>query len=113
MRWIVFDDETAEFVTGKYKRGAAEVRYDESPLDAVLKARGHSVLMLPSTEPGKVLFASIECKTAESAAAVVAQFTPLRNTLGQRPPSPQNPTHSPSPFDGIGGAPQIRSRAQQ
>ena len=90
MRWIVFDDETAEFVTGKYKRGAAEVRYDERPLDAALKGRGRSVLILPSAEPGKVLLATIEQRTAESvakpAAAVVAQFTPLRSISGQAAP---------------------------
>jgi len=34
IRWIAFDDETAEAVVSKFKRGGAEI-YRGEPLDAV------------------------------------------------------------------------------
>jgi hypothetical protein len=97
MRWIVFDDDTADFVTGKCKRGAAEVRYDELPLDAVLKSQGGSVLLLPAAEPGRVLLARIERSTSEATtqprSSVVAQFTPVRTIAAQKfPPAESNST---------------------
>jgi hypothetical protein len=91
MRWVVFDDETAEVVMGKYKHGAAEIDYGDHPLDAALKARS-SILLLPAPDPGKVLVARIEfhstkpCST--SRAPVIAQFTPLRTIGRQSSPSP-------------------------
>lgn len=93
MRWIVFDDESAEAITGKYKRGAAELHYGEQPLDAAL-ASGSSLLILPSADPEKVLVARIESrngKTQSKPRGVIAQFTPL-HTVGRQ----SSPTNRPA-----------------
>ncbi|HZQ70993.1 MAG TPA: hypothetical protein VFA68_20870 [Terriglobales bacterium] len=61
-RWIAFDDETAEAVVGRFKRGAAEIHAGE-PLTAALSQSTESVVVLPSPTPGKVLLAHIEPRT--------------------------------------------------
>ena len=91
MRWIVFDDQTAEAVMDKYKRGAAEIHEGAEPLDAALQTARPTVLILPSSEIGTVLLASIEPKTIKPHAKpprkpVVAQFTPLRGVM-KKPPT--------------------------
>ena len=92
MRCIVFDDETAEVMMGRYKRGATEIHYGEQPLNAALKA-GRSLLVLPARDPDKVLLARIEVRTGKTpprSQGVVAQFTPLRTVSGQRSASPDS-----------------------
>jgi hypothetical protein len=64
-RWIAFDDETAEAVVGRFKRGAAEIHAGE-PLSAALAQPTASVVVLPSSVPGKVLMARIEPKTEKA-----------------------------------------------
>ena len=100
MRWIVFDEDTAEVLTGKYKRGATQLNYEEHPLDAALKLR-RSFLILPSAHPERVLFASIELRASKASlkprSPVVAQFTPLRNTPRQSSPSTDKSCASPGP----------------
>lgn len=97
MRWIVFDDETAEIIMGKYKHGAAEIHYGTQPLDAALKSRS-SLLLLPAAAPGKVLVARIEAKStklaskSQSHGPVVAQFTPLRSISRQTSAFPDSAT---------------------
>jgi hypothetical protein len=66
IRWIAFDDETAEAVVSRFKRGAAEIHRCE-PLDAALNLGRPSLLLLPSHTPGRLLLARLEPK-AESAA---------------------------------------------
>lgn len=56
VRWIAFDDETAEAVVSRLRRGAAEIQ-SNSPLDAALHNAGPSVIVLPSSTPGKLLLA--------------------------------------------------------
>ena len=58
VRWIAFDDETAEAVVSRLRRGAAEIQ-SNSPLDAALHNAGPSVIVLPSSTPGKLLIARI------------------------------------------------------
>ena len=85
MRWIVFDDESAEAITDKYRRGAAEIHYGQQPLDAAL-ATGRSLLILPSADPDKVLLARIESrhsKVSSKSPGVIGQFTPLRTVQRQ------------------------------
>jgi hypothetical protein len=95
MRWIVFDDDTAELVIGKFKRGATEIHYGEQPLDAVLRTRGRSLLLLPSANPGNVILARVENNLArpagKSRVPVVAQFTPLRTVGRQSSLAPESP----------------------
>jgi hypothetical protein len=61
IRWIAFDDETAEAVVSKFKRGGAEICRSE-PLDAVLDFGKPSLMLLPSTKPGRVLLAQFQPK---------------------------------------------------
>ena len=100
MRWIVFDDETAEAVVSKYKRGAAEIHEGQHPLDAALNGGSRSILILPSREPNRVLLATIEPKTKPSSKPrrdpVIGQFTPLRGVIRRTtilpPPTPSQKT---------------------
>jgi len=73
IRWIAFDDETAEAVVSKFKRGGAEIHRGE-PLDAVLDFGKPSLMLLPSTKPGRVLLAQFQPKprtaTTESRAPI-------------------------------------------
>jgi hypothetical protein len=59
VRWVAFDDDTAEAVVCRLRRGAAEIQAN-SPVDAALKAPGPSVILLPSQTPGKLLIARIQ-----------------------------------------------------
>ena len=61
IRWIAFDDETAEAVVSKFKRGGAEISRGE-PLDAVLDFGKPTLMLLPSTKPGRVLLAQFHPK---------------------------------------------------
>jgi hypothetical protein len=56
VRWIAFDDDTAEAVVSRLRRGAAEIQHN-TPVDAALNSEGPSVLVLPSSTPGKLLIA--------------------------------------------------------
>jgi hypothetical protein len=59
IRWIAFDDETAEAIVSRFKRGAAEIQQGD-PLNTVLRYGRPSILIFPSETPGKVLFARVE-----------------------------------------------------
>ncbi len=77
VRWIAFDDDTAEAVVSRLRRGAAEIQHN-SPVDAALRAAGPSVIVLPSSTPGRLLIARItKCKSNEPAAELKTQATPL------------------------------------
>ena len=56
VRWIAFDDDTAEAVVSRLRRGAAEIQHSV-PVDAALRSDGSAVLVLPSRTPGKLLVA--------------------------------------------------------
>lgn len=68
IRWIAFDDETAEAVVSRFKRGAAEIHRCE-PLDAALNLGRPSLLLLPSHTPGMLLLARLEPKAENAASA--------------------------------------------
>jgi hypothetical protein len=63
VRWIAFDDETAEAVVSRFRRGAAEIHPDNSAIDSALTAGQPSLLVLPSDTPGRVLLAHVHPKT--------------------------------------------------
>jgi hypothetical protein len=65
VRWIAFDDETAEAVVSRFKRGAAEIQRGE-PLDAVLQAQRPSVIVLPSDIKGQAVIAHFSRRTASA-----------------------------------------------
>jgi hypothetical protein len=77
VRWVVFDDDTAEAVVSRLRRGAAEIQHN-APVDAALQTQGPSVIVLPSPTPGKLLIARF-CHRKE---AVVA---PASVGLGRYP----------------------------
>src|ERR1700756_334439 len=56
VRWIAFDDDTAEAVVSRLRRGAAEIQHN-SPVEAALRTDGPSVIVLPSPNPGRLLIA--------------------------------------------------------
>ena len=57
-RWIVFDDETAEAVVSRFKRGAAEIQTGNA-LSAALNLQRSCLLVLPSVNPDQVLLATL------------------------------------------------------
>jgi len=59
IRWIAFDDETADAIVSRFRRGAAEI-HDGNPLDEALASEHPSILLLPSSTPGRVLMARIQ-----------------------------------------------------
>jgi hypothetical protein len=71
VRWIAFDDDTAEAVVSRLRRGAAEIQ-SNSPVDAALQAAGPSVIVLPSSTPGKLLIARFSHRKVEAATSYPA-----------------------------------------
>jgi hypothetical protein len=96
VRWIVFDDDTADAVVGKYKRGAAEIRDGENPLDAALALDQASTVILASRTTGRVLLADFVPKTASSAPAKTLSAA-LRSSL--LPGAAKRPTNASRPRD--------------
>jgi hypothetical protein len=62
VRWIAFDDETAEAVVSRFRRGAAEIHPGNTAIDSALTAGQPSLIVLPSDTPGRVLLAHIDPK---------------------------------------------------
>jgi hypothetical protein len=92
VRWIAFDDETAEAVVSRLRRGAAEIQ-SNTPVDAALHNPGPSVIVLPSSTPGKLLiarFSQHNIPALETPAFPpknqVAPFIPVP-TFEKKPPS--------------------------
>jgi hypothetical protein len=86
VRWIAFDDETAEAVVSRLRRGAAEIQHN-TPVDAALHAVGPSVIVLPSSNPGKLLIARFtKFKTSEPAAGLKPAATMIATPV---PPKKQ------------------------
>jgi hypothetical protein len=92
VRWIAFDDETAEAVVSRLRRGAAEIQHN-TPVDAALHAQGPSVMVLPSSTPGKLLIARFtKHKNTEPAAdfkapvRIVPPVAPKKQTASVKKP---------------------------
>ncbi len=75
VRWIAFDDDTAEAVVSRLRRGAAEIQ-NNSPVDAALHTDRPSVIVLPSSTPGRLLIARFTPRNM--AQASVAPRTSVR-----------------------------------
>jgi hypothetical protein len=88
VRWVVFDDDTAEFVVSRLRRGAAEINHSE-PIDAALGVKGEAVLLLPASTPGHLLAARF-CKRTESGAAQPAS-SPGTSALRAKKPAASTP----------------------
>jgi hypothetical protein len=84
VRWVAFDDESAEAVVSRFKRGAAEIQ----PGDAVgsaLELGRPSLVLLPARNSGRVLMArfqttileeSVPAETFEQSAVAVEEIAP-------------------------------------
>lgn len=81
VRWIAFDDDTAEFVVSRMRRGAAEIQHN-SPVDAALGVNGASVIVLPTPTREKLL---------------IARFTPRKDAQFPTAPRFRPPTTYASP----------------
>jgi len=69
VRWIVFDDETAEAVVTRLRRGAAEIQHTD-PVDAALSSPKPSLVILPSNVAGRVFVARFNARKPEAPASV-------------------------------------------
>jgi len=83
---MVFDDETAEIVVSRWRRGAAEILHD-APVDAALQAGGSAVLVLPSRVVGQVMVARFRKSPAYTAHAS-AEATPAPVIVETSPRKP-------------------------
>ena len=63
VRWIAFDDESAEAVVSRFRRGAAEIQQGDAIGSALALDRPSRVL-LPADGSGRVLVANFHPKTA-------------------------------------------------
>ena len=76
IRWIAFDDETAEALVSRFRRGAAEIHQGQ-PVDAALAHGKPSLLVLPSFTPGRVLLARFDPKTLQAGHASTSAAAPI------------------------------------
>ena len=83
VRWIAFDDDTAEAVVSRLRRGAAEIQH-KAPVDAALQAAGPSVIVLPSPTPGKLLIARFS-QRKEAVAPASVRLGGYPSGLGSTP----------------------------
>src|SRR5580704_7457460 len=96
IRWIAFDDETAEAVVSRFKRGAAEIHRGQA-LDAALSLGRPSLLLLPSDIPGRLLLARLEPKGDHASKnspvlgpeGIGGQLEPPDFTPRRKPPQPE------------------------
>ncbi len=89
VRWIAFDDDTAEAVVSRLRRGAAEIQ-NNSPVDAALHTEHPSVIVLPASTPGRLLIARFTPRSAAATPAVPrlgVRSTPLPTGSVQRKPA--------------------------
>jgi hypothetical protein len=62
VRWIAFDDESAEAVVCRYRRGAAEIQQGDAVASALKLGRPSRVL-LPGVMSGRVVVAHFQPKS--------------------------------------------------
>ena len=85
VRWIAFDDETAEAVVSRFRRGAAEIHPGNTAIDSALTAGQPSLIVLPSETPGRVLVAHVHPKAEFPTPPV-----PI-DSAGPKSPKPEKP----------------------
>ena len=89
VRWIAFDDESAEAVVSRFKRGAAEIQQGD-PVGSALGLGRSSLVLLPAQTPGRVL---------------VARFEPHVDEAAVVPANPEPVAFEPSGFLGLSDQP--------
>jgi len=98
-RWIAFDQDTADAIRKLFREDSGEIRSGD-PLTAALELSKASVVVLPSSTPGKALLAYLRPKTPKvqasrpSIAYEPAGFLGLSDTPvfeeQVQPPAPKN-----------------------
>ena len=83
VRWVAFDDDTAEAVVSRLRRGAAEI-HSSTPVDAALEAKGPSMILLPASTPGRLLIARFSKREEPKPAASVTP--PIQIPKGAKKP---------------------------
>ena len=78
VHWIAFDDDTAEALVSRMRRGAAEIQHN-TPVDAALHVDGASVMVLPSSTPDKLLIARFNPRKDAHFQTVTAPKIPARS----------------------------------
>lgn len=76
--WIAFDDETAEALVSRLRRGGAEIQHN-APVDAALNVEGQSVVVLPAPTPGRLLIARFTPRKDAHFPAAPARRIPVRS----------------------------------
>ena len=96
VRWIAFDDDTADALVGKFKRGAAEIR-EGDVLDSSLHHDEANILIYPSPSPERVLLARVDVITSPKSAAEPINHSQSSRFARQASPLPPKilvaPTH--------------------
>lgn len=96
-RWIAFDDETADAVMSRFRRGAAEIQHGD-PVDAALALGNSSLILLPSETPGRVWLARCTPKLPlRSAGFQPNPPAPLASPVVNRKPVQLQPQPVPEP----------------
>jgi len=85
VRWVAFDDDTAEAVVSRLRRGAAEIK-STTPLDAALQAKGPSMVVLPASTPGRLLIARFSKRQDPPAAPVTPSPASPRISISAKKP---------------------------
>jgi hypothetical protein len=80
VRWIAFDDESAEAVVSRFRRGAAEIHPGDA-VGAALDLGRPSVVLLPARGTGRVLMARFQPKLVDEV-AVPQERPPMFETSG-------------------------------
>ncbi|PYV56396.1 MAG: hypothetical protein DMG91_09665 [Acidobacteria bacterium] len=101
IRWIAFDDETADAIITRFRRGAAEIHHG-NPLDEALAAGRPSILLLPSSTPGRVFMARIQPRAVPD----TTEFSSANSGLAE-------PVYEPSGFLGLSDEPVFARRPPQ
>jgi hypothetical protein len=91
VRWVAFDDDTAEAVVSRLRRGAAEIN-STTPVEAALLEKGPSVVLLPASTPGRVLIARFSKRQeSQSPAANSDPAAAAISTISKKPSASVSP----------------------
>ena len=74
-RWIVFDDDTADAVVSRFKRGAAEIESGDAVSSAIDLGRS-CLIVLPASTSGRVLLAQVQPKNEAAAEDAPVDYEP-------------------------------------
>lgn len=74
-RWIVFDDDTADAVVSRFKRGAAEIESGDALSSAINLGRS-CLIVMPAGAAGRVILAHVQPRIEAAAENEVVEYEP-------------------------------------